>query len=209
MTKTIQCPFSYEHVQAAMNWLGISSNLFQHPHCYKALTATGNGTIYLPPSKRIKSAGGIGQQVKGTGFMPDRSSLVEFKPTHLSKNAKRKAARYRDCQKTVGQAIGTSKARQVCRERYKARLKAEALPLPRVNKQPIFYHQIEKPAALVNLPFCLVEFPEREDTAEKVGHYLVKQEKQSWLLEAARLRQRKGWGQHLASVAEQIAKKIY
>lgn len=78
--------------------------------------------IQCPPSRRVKSADGIGQQVKGTGSMPDRSSLVEFKPVHLSKNAKRKAARYGDGQKTIGQAIGTRKARQVCRERYRARL---------------------------------------------------------------------------------------
>lgn len=165
--------------------------------------------IQCPPSRRIKSADGIGQQVKGTGSMPDRSSLVEFKPVHLSKNARRKAARYGDEQKTVGHAIGTAKARIACRERYKTRLQAETLPLPRLNKQPALSANREQMPTKINLPFCLVEFPERELPAEKVGHLLAKQEKQSWLFEAERLKQCKGYGQHLASVAEQIAKKIY
>lgn len=165
--------------------------------------------IQCPPSRRVKSADGIGQTVKSSGSMPDRSSLVDFKPVHLSKNAKRKAARYGEGQTTVGHILGTSKARQACRERYKTRLQAEALPLPRLNKQPALSANREQIPTMINLPFCLVEFPERGDTAEKVGHLLAKQEKQSWLLEAERLKQCKGYGQHLASVAEQIAKKIY
>lgn len=78
----------------------------------------------LTPKPLYRSVNGWAEVKPAKKRATCKPAKVEVKP--LSKNAKRKAARYG--QDTVGHAIGTRQARKACRERYQERLDRETTP---------------------------------------------------------------------------------